>query len=301
VVLEGADDGYLVDGKIVGGESESGYLAVGAMTVGGDLSCTGTLVSSTVVITAAHCVMNGSATSHSFFVGTDSRDSSTGTSYPVASWHPHPDYNDAALTNDIAVLVLAEAVPNVDPIPLLTTAMDSSYVNQEALFIGFGLTSGNSNDYGEKRSVSIPITEIMETSFRYSGEGINTCNGDSGGPTLYEVAGEMTLIGVTSYGDRDCEEYGVNTRIDTYVDFINGYLDDDGSSDDDSSNDDSSNDDSSDDDSSDDGSSDDGSSDDGSSDDDSSSDDVDFCEEWGWYGDGICDEDCAEPDPDCDE
>jgi len=26
---------------------------------------------------------------------------------------------------------------------------------------------------------------------------------------------------------------------------------------------------------------------------------VDYCEEWGWYGDGICDDWCPEPDPDC--
>ena len=36
-------------------------------------------------------------------------------------------------------------------------------------------------------------------------------------------------------------------------------------------------------------------------DDGSTDDEVDYCEEWGWYGDGICDEDCAQPDPDCDE
>jgi hypothetical protein len=28
---------------------------------------------------------------------------------------------------------------------------------------------------------------------------------------------------------------------------------------------------------------------------------IDFCEVMGWYGDGICDDFCANPDPDCDE
>lgn len=28
-------------------------------------------------------------------------------------------------------------------------------------------------------------------------------------------------------------------------------------------------------------------------------DDADICAEQGWYGDGLCDEDCAQPDPDC--
>ena len=28
---------------------------------------------------------------------------------------------------------------------------------------------------------------------------------------------------------------------------------------------------------------------------------ADWCEVLGWYGDGICDADCPEPDPDCEE
>ena len=31
------------------------------------------------------------------------------------------------------------------------------------------------------------------------------------------------------------------------------------------------------------------------------SDHIDWCEQLGWYGDGICDDFCAEPDPDCEE
>lgn len=209
--------------KIVGGESEVRYPAVGAMLVDGQPFCTGTMVTPTVVVTAGHCVHGIEASTMEWFIGPNANDRASGRAIRVASAQPHPLYSESTLQNDIAVLVLSEPA-DVEAMPMLREAMDASWVGRRALFVGYGITRGGGDDAGEKRSVTIPITNVGRTDFRYSAPGVNTCNGDSGGPALIEIGGVWTLIGVTSWGDEACNEFGVNTRVDTYLDFIAPFI-----------------------------------------------------------------------------
>jgi secreted trypsin-like serine protease len=56
---------------------------------------------------------------------------------------------------------------------------------------------------------------------------LNTWFGDSGGPALgNDASGQQRLIGVTSWGDEDCKQFGVDTRVDAFWDFLQPYLDD---------------------------------------------------------------------------
>jgi Trypsin len=43
------------------------------------------------------------------------------------------------------------------------------------------------------------------------------CNGDSGGPVILNVDGSARIIGVISYGDEECRDYAVATRVDAYA------------------------------------------------------------------------------------
>ena len=74
---------------------------------------------------------------------------------------------------------------------------------------------------GLKRAVWIPISEVYQGAFRYDHDQVNTCNGDSGGPAFHLTqGGEYLLAGVTSYGDTYCTSYGVDTRTDAFIDFL---------------------------------------------------------------------------------
>ena len=60
---------------------------------------------------------------------------------------------------------------------------------------------------------------------------VRKCHGDSGGPSFMEVTADTEvstrLVGVTShaYDRSDCEETGgVDTRVDAYLDWIDGEL-----------------------------------------------------------------------------
>src|SRR5215208_6286608 len=71
--------------------------------------CSGTLISSTVVLTAAHCT-DGTATAYAYFqveVPDDFRENPTGV---LGTTYTHPDYNPNTLDNDVGVVVLEQAV-----------------------------------------------------------------------------------------------------------------------------------------------------------------------------------------------
>lgn len=209
---------------IVGGRPEDGHPAVGAMTWLDEPFCTGTLVRPRVVISAAHCFADSdSAEGVAVFFGADATRPSSGVSVPVSSLHIHPNYLRDS-DHDIAVAVLARDAP-VAPVPFLSRSMGREWIGREALFVGFGVTDAKGGDSGRKRSVSIPIEDISDTSFLYASSRANTCFGDSGGPALFRLNGQWTLIGVTSWGDEDCAEFGVNTRVDPYDNFLDDFID----------------------------------------------------------------------------
>ena len=261
---------------IMNGQLEKGYPGVGALMVDGEQFCTATLVRPTVVVTAAHCLEGfGDPSAIAFFLGVDSNDPASGTMVPAKGLYQHPDYDDWELVADIGVVLLAEPAKDVDPIAPRLTPLPSEVIGQEALFVGYGVTE-KQDVYGQKMSVWISIEELEEMWIKYADPSKNTCNGDSGGPALMELDGELQLVGVTSHGDEECTEWGANTRVDTYAEFVSAFLDGEAPADIPPT-----------------------SAGGGGGGGGGTGPDGDHCEEFGWYGDGICDMDCAKPDPDC--
>lgn len=202
---------------IVGGQATSSLPAVGAITRFGGTHCTGTLIGPRKVVTAAHCVKGVTASSLKFVIGPSV--SSAQHVLSVASVQAHPSYNANQLTNDIGLVTLTQDAP-IAPMGVLPS-MDSSWVGEELLFVGYGASNGFSQTgSGTKRFVRMNITQVSSTTFRYQQPNKNTCNGDSGGPAFADVGGQLLVAGVTSYGDANCTVYGVDTRTDVYDDFL---------------------------------------------------------------------------------
>jgi hypothetical protein len=204
--------------EIVGGSIYEGMPAVGALAYNGSMHCTGTLVTPRKVVTAGHCVSGFSASKMQFVIG----NSLSQAQYVlnVASIEAHPGYNGSSITNDIGLVTLTQDAP-VAPMGIVRS-MDSSWVGKSLFFVGYGVDNGyNQTGSGIKRAVWMAISSLASTSFRYDSANKNTCNGDSGGPAFVQDAnGDYLVAGVTSYGDYYCTSYGVDTRVDAYLDFL---------------------------------------------------------------------------------
>lgn len=217
-------------GRIVGGCATSDYPGVGVIRFLGRVHCTGTYVGNSRVVTAAHCV-DGYAASHlTFGIGDDGRNPSR--EYQVSETHRHEDYNDETLENDIAVIVLEDEPTLLETVRLPDPGFVQGVLDrgESMTFVGYGYwvtASGRPYNLGIKAKVMMTATRHNTHTFEYGipasagTPGSNTCNGDSGGPALaLDSSRSPVLVGVTSWGDRPCREFGVDARVDVYLTWL---------------------------------------------------------------------------------
>jgi V8-like Glu-specific endopeptidase len=183
--------------------------------------CSGTLISPTVVLTAAHCNDDGARTRVTFdpaYVAGDKTYSGTFHSDPL---YPGPtsDYHD------IAVIVLDTAVKGITPAKLPKAgSLSNLSKNQQFTSVGYGayeVTNGPGGHqylYDDTRGVATgTLNSINKTLLRISmnpstGNG-GTCYGDSGGPNF--LGSTNTVAAITITGDAVCRSTNVDYRLDT--------------------------------------------------------------------------------------
>lgn len=201
---------------IFGGEAVApgAWPAVVGIYIDGYL-CTGTLVSPTVVVTAAHCLLRGAPVER-VIVRRGEDLLFPGPSIPVAAYLGDPAYCSAEScredVRDYGYIELAVPQTDIAEFPrLIGTQREWDQlmrVDRLVTVVGYGLDENGNQDI--KRQVEVPIVRFSASGleFQAGGMGLDSCNGDSGGPVFARLdSGEWRLVGITSRG-AECGDGG---------------------------------------------------------------------------------------------
>jgi secreted trypsin-like serine protease len=239
----GASDGGVSDGTtadaIIGGHADPNDAAVVELVeaLGADeYTCTATFISTTVLLTAAHCVVDEnhpnvipSKASFRVMRAASRADAKKSDWLPVrrANVHPHPRY-DGDAAHDVAIVVLDSPVA-VTPIPIRRTPITSALVGSSVRLVGFGQSTRRSsaNDGSDTRhTVTTTLRGLDGNLVRIGTTGHQACDGDSGGPAFLAVDGVETLVATDdlSATDVNCAGGDLYQRVDLHLDFIDSYL-----------------------------------------------------------------------------
>lgn len=202
--------------------------------------CGGVVVAPTKVMTAAHCLSRtvlgdgvNAVPDLRVIVGRTELTSTDGREIPVTESWISPDYDSFTSSSDLAVLTLAEALPDSHVIQVAAAGDPAYEPGVGAAVYGWGDTEGDGSYATSLRAAQVTVLPdaTCERAYpgglsgRYTAEtmvcagdpqgGHDACQGDSGGP----LVADGRLIGLVSWGSGcgRADSPGVYTRVSAVV------------------------------------------------------------------------------------
>ncbi|ETN61854.1 hypothetical protein AND_006474 [Anopheles darlingi] len=218
--------------------------------------CGGTLITTTHVLTASHCVQTGL-----YFVRlgeydiTSDQDGASPIDVYIQRSVIHERYNEKTIQNDIALLLLQRSITVSDAIRPICLPLDSRQRTKDltyyAPFIaGWGAIAHNGPTATKLQEAQVVVLPVDQCAFNYKlyfpnqifdetvvcagfpQGGKDSCQGDSGGPLMLpELSSNgqyyyYTQIGIVSYG-YECARAGfpgVYVKVSAYLPWIEANL-----------------------------------------------------------------------------
>ncbi|MFC0553758.1 trypsin-like serine protease [Planotetraspora thailandica] len=192
--------------------------------------CTGTLISPTVFLTAAHCGSKRQTTARITF----SAHYKSGDAVYTGRYVPDPRFKTKEDLHDMAVVVFDKPIQGIVPAKLPTEGLlDQMKVNgglEAGRFtpVGYGSLNPKLHRHGKPTFIYDDTRHVTSISFnklsRYwldlsldtaKADG-STCFGDSGGPNFLGGTDSHLLVATTISGDDDaCKSTNFDYRLDT--------------------------------------------------------------------------------------
>jgi hypothetical protein len=209
---------------IINGSLDTTHQAVVAV-VGTNLLCSGTIVAKNAsylyVLTAASCVAPHAAADPTEVVQGNDYLGTTATTYPVEDCLAHPSFNGQAYNFAMCRCLGAGASTPVIP---AATSPDGLATSAQIRAVGYGITETNPTN-SQRRYFLGTITSLDGQLIWNDQTNGGPCLGDTGGPLL-SVTGTERVVGVSSFGDLNCNQYGASGRVaPVSAAFITAYID----------------------------------------------------------------------------
>ncbi|XP_052126172.1 proclotting enzyme-like [Frankliniella occidentalis] len=245
----GAKNGYQDQERIVGGQNADlgEWPWIAALFNGGRQFCGGSLIDSTHILSAAHCVAHMSSWDvarltvrlgdHNIRTNTETRHIEKKVRRVVR----HRGFDSRTLYNDVAILTLDSPVQyRRDIRPICMPSGSAGYSGKTATVIGWGSLRESGPQPAVLQEVNIPVWTNAECRQKYGNAapgGIvdtflcagqasrDSCSGDSGGPLMVND-GRWTQVGIVSWGI-GCgkgQYPGVYTRVTSFMPWIQKNL-----------------------------------------------------------------------------
>ncbi|XP_055921948.1 serine protease snake-like [Eupeodes corollae] len=211
--------------------------------------CGGMLISSKIVLTAAHCVHRNGKLPDAVFLGGN----------PLTEYRPHgnstfsieyaityPEYDSNQAYHDIAILGINNHRNKYEGFHPICLWSNEVLPTNDTIAIGYGLTEFAGRDSKQLLKVDLKVfpSEFCESFYKRQKKfksGISnahlcagdkdeikdTCQGDSGGPLIVKHNGRNLAVGITSEGQA-CSGFppAIYTNIAPYLEWIRYILKD---------------------------------------------------------------------------
>ena len=202
--------------------------------------CGGSILSSTSILTAAHCTYGSSAEDLVVVVAEHDWTEEDGQErHAVCGKIEHPQYNSRTQDKDFSILTLCSPLSfrrEIQPV-CLPSLPGPTYDNVVATVSGWGTLKSGGTQPNNLMEVNVTTMTNTECSTAYSrvtpsmicaqDNGKDSCQGDSGGPLITKESGEYyAQIGVVSwgFGCAHANYPGVYARVTQEINFIKNNM-----------------------------------------------------------------------------